>query len=88
MSRRGPPAPADLPTPSNAPATPPGADGSGPITAGGIPGIASTGANATNTQHVTVLPAEALVASEEVPAPAGLVNLPGRRRLFVGRAGA
>ncbi|WP_050777808.1 tetratricopeptide repeat protein [Micromonospora sp. ATCC 39149] len=37
---------------------------------------------------MTVLPAEALVAPEVVPAPAGLVNLPVRLRLFVGREDA
>ncbi|EEP69805.1 tetratricopeptide TPR_4 [Micromonospora sp. ATCC 39149] len=81
------PAPADPepPTPAGDPAAP---SGSGPITAGSIPGIASTGPHATNTQHVTVLPAEALVAPEVVPAPAGLVNLPVRLRLFVGREDA
>ncbi|WP_141725433.1 tetratricopeptide repeat protein [Micromonospora pallida] len=35
-----------------------------------------------------MLPAEALVAPEAVPAPAGLVNLPMRLRLFVGREDA
>ncbi|SCL38413.1 Tetratricopeptide (TPR) repeat [Micromonospora pallida] len=35
-----------------------------------------------------MLPAEALVAPDEVPAPAGLMNLPVRLRLFVGREGA
>ncbi|MEU5872600.1 tetratricopeptide repeat protein [Glycomyces sp. NPDC047369] len=53
-----------------------------------IPGIASTGNHAINTQHVTALPAEALVAPEAVPIPAGLVNLPVRLRPFVGREDA
>ncbi|MEU4569168.1 PQQ-binding-like beta-propeller repeat protein [Micromonospora sp. NPDC023956] len=82
-------------TPGHArPATPePAGDtvesgGSRATTAGSISGIASTGDHATNTQHVTVVSAEALVAPEAVPAPAGLVNLPARLRLFVGRADA
>ncbi|MFI6226155.1 PQQ-binding-like beta-propeller repeat protein [Micromonospora echinospora] len=73
------------------PATPEpveGPGGSRATTAGNISGIASTGDHATNTQHVTVVSAEALVAPEAVPAPAGLVNLPARLRHFVGRADA
>ena len=58
------------------------------ITAGSESGIASTGDHATNTQHLTVLPPEALVTPEAVPAPAGLMNLPVRRQLFVGRENA
>ncbi|WP_285788214.1 PQQ-binding-like beta-propeller repeat protein [Micromonospora sp. NBRC 101691] len=65
-----------------------GPAGSRATTAGNISGIASTGDHATNTQHVTVVSAEALVAPEAVPAPAGLVNLPARLRHFVGRADA
>ncbi|MEH0975282.1 FxSxx-COOH system tetratricopeptide repeat protein [Micromonospora sp. CPCC 205546] len=63
-------------------------DGARAITAGSIPGIASTGDHTTNTQNVTVLPPEALVAPEAVPAPTGLINLPSRLRLFVGREDA
>ncbi|WP_416904456.1 NB-ARC domain-containing protein [Micromonospora echinospora] len=78
---------AEAPTPGAAVVTPP--VGPGSIVVGGdITGIASTGDHATNTQNVTVLSAEALVAPEGVPAPAGLVNLPVRRRLFVGREDA
>ncbi|OZV81670.1 hypothetical protein CA850_10940 [Micromonospora echinospora] len=82
-------------TPARAePATPEPVDdpaasgGSRAATAGSISGIASTGDHTTNTQHVTVVSAEALVAPEAVPAPAGLVNLPARLRFFVGRADA
>jgi hypothetical protein len=63
--------------------------GSGGITAGTISGITSTGPQTTNlqvvTEHATVLPPEALQAPEVVPAPAGLMNLPVRPQLFVGR---
>ncbi|WP_158273810.1 tetratricopeptide repeat protein [Micromonospora sp. RP3T] len=57
---------------------------------GDVSGIASTGDFAINLQttvdHATVVPPEALVAPELVPAPAGLTNLPGRHEVFVGRA--
>jgi tetratricopeptide (TPR) repeat protein len=67
--------------------------GPGSITAGrDVTGIASTGPNATNLQlnaeHATVLPPEALVAPAQVRAPAGVVNLPDRPQLFVGRGDA
>jgi hypothetical protein len=64
----------------------PASDGS--ISArGDISGIASTGDYATNVQaeQATVLPAEVFRPVSEVAAPPGLVNLPVRPRLFVGR---
>ncbi|MFF5077985.1 FxSxx-COOH system tetratricopeptide repeat protein [Actinoplanes sp. NPDC000266] len=59
---------------------------------GGNSGIISTGLFATNTQvsleNATVLPPEYLVAPENIPAPPGLINLPVRPDLFVGRDAA
>lgn len=83
-------APAEPKTPnsSDSPAVPLAQGGARAITAGSISGIASTGDHTVNTQHVTVLPAEAVAAPEAVPAPAGLINLPPRRQLFVGREDA
>ena len=54
---------------------------------GEISGIASTGDSVTNVQveQATVLPAEAFRPVSEVAAPPGLVNLPVRPDLFVGR---
>jgi hypothetical protein len=54
---------------------------------GDISGIASTGDFATNVQaeQATVLPAEAFRPVSEVAAPPGLMNLPVRPDLFVGR---
>ncbi|XVV08273.1 FxSxx-COOH system tetratricopeptide repeat protein [Actinoplanes sp. CA-131856] len=55
-------------------------------------GIISTGPFAINTQvsieNATVLPPEYLVAPENIPAPSGLINLPMRPDLFVGRDAA
>ena len=71
--------------PADAPQSP-ASDGS--ISAhGDISGIASTGDYATNVQaeQVTVLPAEVFRPASEVAAPPGLVNLPVRPDLFVGR---
>src|ERR1019366_139006 len=61
------------------------------ITADDNFGIASTGDNTTNRQvveQVTVLPAEAFAPVSEVAAPRGLMNLPARPHLFVGRGQA
>jgi hypothetical protein len=54
---------------------------------GDISGIASIGDYVTNVQaeQATVLPTEAFRPVSEVAAPPGLVNLPGRPDLFVGR---
>ncbi|MGH3375821.1 MAG: hypothetical protein ACRDP6_13880 [Actinoallomurus sp.] len=65
---------------------------------GGNTGIASTGDHTTNVQVSTVyqaagrqtiveLPPEALRPVDQVDVPPGLVNLPSRSRLFVGREG-
>ena len=65
---------------------PPSGDGS--ISAqGDISGIASTGDYATNVQaeQATFLPAEAFRPASEVSAPPGLMYLPVRPDLFVGR---
>src|SRR6266404_1317313 len=65
---------------------PPAGDGS--ISAhGDISGIASTGDFVTNVQaeQAMVLPAEVFRPVSEVAAPPGLVNLPVRPDLFVGR---
>jgi tetratricopeptide (TPR) repeat protein len=51
---------------------------------GDISGIASTGDYATNVQ-ATVLPAEVFRPASQVAAPPGLMNLPVRPDLFVGR---
>ena len=54
---------------------------------GDISGIASIGNYVTNVQaeHATVLPAEAFRPVNEVAAPPGLINLPVRPDLFIGR---
>ena len=54
---------------------------------GDISGIASTGDYVTNVQakQATVLPAEVFRPVSEVAAPPGLMNLPVRPELFVGR---
>ncbi len=62
--------------------------GDGSITAqGDIGGIASTGDYSVNVQaeQAIVLPAEVLRPASEVAAPPGLMNLPVRPELFVGR---
>src|SRR5580704_292506 len=62
--------------------------GDGSISADGdISGIASTGDHVTNVQaeQVMVLPAEVFGPVSEVAAPPGLMNLPVRPDLFVGR---
>ncbi|MFE5730619.1 tetratricopeptide repeat protein [Streptomyces sp. NPDC056528] len=60
-----------------------GAEASGEraVAAGGAIGRVNTGDHVTQVEHATLLPAEALTV-----APAGLVHLPERTRLFVGRA--
>jgi tetratricopeptide (TPR) repeat protein len=59
---------------------------------GDISGIASTGHHAVNLQNrverMTVLPAEALRPVTELAIPPGMVNLPVRSALFVGRIAA
>ncbi|MFF0526695.1 FxSxx-COOH system tetratricopeptide repeat protein [Actinomadura nitritigenes] len=45
----------------------------------------STGPDATNIQHQTVLPAQALRPVEQVTAPPGTVNVPWHEGVFVGR---
>jgi hypothetical protein len=62
--------------------------GRGSVSAGGAIGIASTGDFAVNVQvgHGVVVPAEALQPVDTLAAPAGLVHLPVRPGVFVGRA--
>ncbi|MFI6515167.1 tetratricopeptide repeat protein [Spirillospora sp. NPDC050679] len=48
-------------------------------------GIVSTAPHATNVQHRTVLPEEALRPVTEVAAPPGLMNVPVHDGVFVGR---
>ncbi|MEV6204116.1 tetratricopeptide repeat protein [Streptomyces sp. NPDC051771] len=57
------------------------ASGERAVAAGGAIGSVQTGDHSTHVERATMLPAEALVI-----APAGLVHLPERTRLFVGRA--
>src|ERR1700722_16705345 len=68
----------------------PGPAGRGISAARDISGIASTGDHAVNVQYraerMTVLPAEVFAPVAELEAPRGLVNLPSRPTLFVGRA--
>jgi tetratricopeptide (TPR) repeat protein len=56
------------------------------VEAAGNVGIVSTGDNAINQQHVTVLPPGALAPPAEVAPRPGLVNLPQEPGVFVGRA--
>ena len=54
---------------------------------GEISGIVSVGHHTTNVQvkQATILPAEALSPVGDINPPRGLINLPGRPHLFIGR---